>query len=462
MKTKAKTSLIATSLACVALSSALCMTGGAQSALAEQSDVISNESLVACEQALTFVKNDLESIVNGYNRVFDSDWAASEIEYTSTVYILDADAYGIYVDLDGDNGYFVMSTDYELFGIQTRGDLDYLRGIDNLYYHSDDGFMYIDGSGRYQQFRQALRQEYTQVESLYNTAIPHSAEDENGDSTIYEGQASAGDGKIDPDKIEQYVNERYSGYGLTARNINLSKKTEDSEAFEYTTQNDLSYYLKLYNNSEETGTENNCHLTAMYNLLRDWAKRKHINVPYSETYDMSNMIMGDVFYNEYGTGTRYSTDKNGSYKWETNTTSLQNIPQLYNTIRGYAISKGYGIETGYDVNKVPATMEYVMRTLYKNKTVINYTVKPSAVMSSIDSNRACFISIKNSSTYNDHGAAVVGYYQFSKTIKVDDYTTTTLHKYFYLIADGQETTLSVFDPNTSANPTTDFYYLSRC
>lgn len=462
MKTKAKTSLIATSLACVALSSALCMTGGMHSALAEQSDVESNENLVACQQVLTFVRNDLESIVNGYNRVFDSSWAASDIEYTSTVYILDKDKYGIYVDLDGDNGCFVISTDNELFGIQTCGDLDYLRGIDNLYYHSDDGFLYVDGSGHYQQFQQALRQEYKQVDSLYNTALPYSATDENGDSKVYQGQTEAGDGKIDPEKIADYVKERYSGYEMTAHNIDLTKTTEDTKAFENSTQNDLSYYLKLYNKSEKTGTENNCHLTAMYNLLRDWGSRGHINVPYSETYDMSNMIMGDVFYNQYGTGTRYGTDKNGSYKWETNTTSLQNIPQLYNTIRGYAISKGYGVETGYDVNKVPATMEYVMKTLYKNRVVINYAVKPSAVISTIDSNRACFVSIKNSSTYNDHGAAVVGYYQFSKTIKVDDYTTTTKHIYFYLIADGQETTLNVFDPNTSANPTLGFYYLSRC
>ncbi|MDE6201744.1 MAG: hypothetical protein K2M47_07740 [Clostridiales bacterium] len=448
MKTKARNSLIATSLACVALSSALCMTGGEHSASAEKYQAELNESLVACQQALKTVRKDLESIVNGYNNVYNSDWTASAIEYTSTVFLLDENEYGIYVDLDGDNGYFIMTPDNKLYGVHTSGDLDYLRGIKNLCYHSADGFLYVDGNGDYQKF--------PQTEILYNTDLPYSTTAATGSSTVYPGQQVAGDGKIDSNKINEYVSARYPGFTLKEMNNNISVD------FDYTTQVDTSYYVKLYSNGNKD-PENNCYLTAMYNLLKDWSKRGDIkNVPYTETYDMNELIKDDIFYDKYGTGTKTGSNNNGSYKWTKNEKLLPNVPKLYNNIRGYAIRNGYDVEAGYSLAKVPATIEYVMNTLYGNTMKIKEAPSLSYVTSSIKADQACYVSINNSSSYGNHGAAVVGYYKFKKETIINDYQTVTDYIYFYEIADGGYTTSKIFDPNVTAKSTTTFYYLSRC
>ena len=58
------------------------------------------------------------------------------------------------MDLDGDNGYMVISTDKKIYGLETCGDLDYLRGENKLYFSYIDGFMYKDGNGQYQKYKE--------------------------------------------------------------------------------------------------------------------------------------------------------------------------------------------------------------------------------------------------------------------------------------------------------------------
>ncbi len=220
MKTRVKRGVIAASLACVALSSALCLTTGSSSASAEEVPEPVN-NLVACEQVLRSVGDDLASIVAGYNKLYENaNWAASEIEYSSLVFLIEDNEYGIYLDFDADNGYAVVTTDKKIYGLEPRGDLEYLRDEREVYYSYIDGFMYVDENERLQKYE---KKEYPLAddiidspaiiendapigENVTNTSGDTRPSDSVGsDSVVYPGQSEAGDGNIDPSKINEYV-----------------------------------------------------------------------------------------------------------------------------------------------------------------------------------------------------------------------------------------------------------------
>ena len=80
MKIKSGKCVIAATLACVSLSSALCLTVGTHSALAEDA-VYDDYNLAVCERKLTTIGDEVQTIVSGYTEVYETDWAASGIEY---------------------------------------------------------------------------------------------------------------------------------------------------------------------------------------------------------------------------------------------------------------------------------------------------------------------------------------------------------------------------------------------
>ncbi|MBD5131586.1 MAG: hypothetical protein HDT28_03185 [Clostridiales bacterium] len=245
MKTKVRNGVIAAALAGVALSSALCLTTGNYSALADEVITEPENNLVPVEQALKTVGNDLESIVTGYNKVFGTEWAATGIEYSSPVYLIEDNEYGMYLDLDADNGYAVMTTNKKIYRVETNGDLEYLRNVDDIYFSYMDGFMYIDDNEQFRKYEQNKEDIFMdgivdspakKTDDHFNAALALTSS-----STIYPGQIRAGDdGEIDPRKIDAYVSARYPGFTFNKKDVGIVS------GFEYSIQDHTSYYIKLY------------------------------------------------------------------------------------------------------------------------------------------------------------------------------------------------------------------------
>ena len=462
MKSSAKKGIIAATLACVSLSSALCLTvGTAHSALAEDADC-DDHNLAVCEQRLTTIGSELEGLVAGYNEVYETDWAASEIEYSSPVFIVEDNEYGMYLDFDGNNGYVVMTTDKKIYGLETRGDLQWLRGDRAIYYSYMDGFLYIDGDGQYQKYELEVEVREDEIAKVNNAVLPMRSSE---DRTIYPGQRKWGDSKIDPFEVDRYVAARYPGYTLDSVH-----SMQDN--FQISLDFSNSYYKRIYNDGIHSNSDRNGTLNAMFNVMRDWGKRGYIEVPYDTTRDIRESIYDDVFYSTYSKGTKTGEDKiYGAYKWVVST-ALRQMPVLYSNIRGYAIVNGYTPEDGYEASKVPETMKYVANFLYDNSLKVGSTTLEGLVAADIDVKRCRFMSIKGSSAYGDCGAAVLGVHIYKKEDGVKNGFTIYDYKYFYEIADGDTTLMMddhriefcVFDPNTSAKPQLEFYFLNlpRC
>lgn len=472
MKTKVRKGAIAASLACVALSSALCLTTGQYTAAAEEAIAVPERNLAVCERTLTTIDKDVMSLVDAYNDVYENAaWAATEIEYSSPVFLIEDNKYGMYLDFDADNGYAVITTDKKIYGLETSGDLEYLRNGKEIYYSYIDGFMFVDNNKQLQKYEsennieddvydgaQARQVNNTGTDitiSYGDSSISINRAPTANDMTVYPGQTEAGDGEITPSKIDDYVSSRYPNFTLDTRdNYNASR-------FEYAHQFATSYYVQEYDTV--TYSEGNCSLNAMYNVMRDWGKRGLIKIPYSQTEDIRSSILNDRLYATYGKGTKTGKDSNGTYKWVANSDSrLSVMPTLYSNIRSYALNNGYTPVNGYNRSKVPATMEYVANFLYNNNLDVEHTTNVSTVTNSIWLNRVCYLSINGSSTYGNHGVAVVGYHKYSKETKINNSYSIMEYKYFYEIADGWNYSSRIFDPNTSAKPQLNFYYLARC
>ena len=107
-------------------------------------------------------------------------------------------------------------------------------------------------------------------------------------------------------------------------------------------------------------------------------------------------------------------------------------------------------------------MEYVANSLYANTIDVQRTDNTSTATSSIDDKKCCYMAIYGSSTYKNHGVAVIGYHVYVKEIKFSESFSIVVPIIFYEIADGWNDKPIIFDPNTSANPKYEFCYLARC
>lgn len=452
MNKKARNGLIITAVTGMALTSVLGVSGGLV-ALAEEN---TQNNLYECQQLLQTVHNDLSSIVSGYNRVYETDWQASEIEYSTTVYLLNVDEYGVYLDLDGNNGYIVMSTDHKIYGVETVGDLEYLRYESNIYYDSTDGFMY--------EYGETYRKYSDDIEVLRDEIIgsPAPLNNENQVATIssiaYPGQDEPGDGKINPAEIEEYVAARYPNYTFVGKNTDLQS------GYKCSTQRRVSYYIKDYGTTIGTTSEGNCSLNAMYNVMYNLSKIDYLPLPYTKTVDIRSSILTDCLYSVYGSGTCNGKDSRGSYRWEVsaNSYALSHMPQLYIDIRSYAVSQcGYTVN-GYSIKYIPQTFKYVAETLYDIDVWPQTSTAVSSTIRMIDHDRTLYMSVLGSETYGNHGVAIIGYYVYTNSTDITDVYSVSDNKYFYLIADGWDTVPKVFDPNVVDNIDINFFYLSRC
>ena len=101
-----------------------------------------------CKEVVQFLTKNLDQFVREYNKMYEDMGEELNIEYLENyipTFILDEQVDGVYVDFNDDNGYMVMSLDYEIFEIVTNGDLEYLKDEQYLFFSSLDGFVYFNG-----------------------------------------------------------------------------------------------------------------------------------------------------------------------------------------------------------------------------------------------------------------------------------------------------------------------------
>lgn len=422
-----------------------------------------------CDEVLSFIEGNFDVFVNEYNKTCETDekLKAEYIEYSAGIDLIESSSYGVYIDFNDDNGYAVISCDLEILDLNTVGDYTFLRSELNLHFSRYDGFVFKDSNGEYQRLIE------TEHHGL-NMSPYYSGETDYKNSSIYTGQTAEGDGEIESAKINDYISERYPDYTYETKYVSLA------DTFDFSRQVYTSYYIRRECDSEGNtindlySSEGNCSLNSMFNIIRSWSKNKKISsIDYSSTTDISLSITSDALYNEWGqynvcssSSTNSSTKSNGDeevdyYYWRPNYSSaLQDMPNLYSNIRSYAISEyGYTPETGYYASDVPDTLEYVSKANYNINIEVEYTSTVTTAISALENGEAVYLSLNNSSTYGNHGVALIGYQEYSYTTGWWIFSQTK-YAYFYQIADGWNDSAMYFDPNTDASPSISFCVLN--
>lgn len=393
-----------------------------------------------CEQVTAVINDNINTFVEAYNATVEDNrfLYATSVEFHDIIYLVEDQCYGTYIDFDGDNGYVVSTGNYEIYDMQVSGDLDYLRATDkDIYFSRVDGFLYTDSDGRLLRFKDSSAQngdDKTQLTELYAPV--------KSDSTVYPGQYKAGDGRIDPAKIDEYVAARYPEYNykISVQKLSSSFKCEEQDSF--------GYYVKTVfsGGSISHYGEGNCALTAGYSILNSWRSNGYVRYLSDYTVDLTTSIKNDILYPTYGTG-EIIEEGSLEYNWSTNDRYLDKIPQLYTELRDYAVKTfGYTPESGLSHINTLSTMRHVC-IMHNNSISINYTSSLTSVLNYLEERKACLLTFENSSTYGDHAVALLGYRMYERE------TGWWIFKkykqiYLYEIADGWINKPKFFDPNT--------------
>lgn len=416
------------------------------------------ETAIDVAETEEFLEKNFSRFVDEYNKSYgDRPLDASSAEYTKEVFILDDGLYGLYVDFDGDCGYMVIASGNIICELQTEGDLPGLREEDTLLYSRADSFVSFDSDGILQKMFPC-----DEDAADMSPAVRAAESTSSGSSSVAE------DGKIQSDEIDEYVSENYPDYAYEAGNEALETD------FDCSLMEETSYYLRYSCSSTGsfTGTsytEGNCSLNAMYNVMRSWAKESLISgISYDDTLNIWMNIESDPLYRKYGDGDLECDDEGNYYIWQTNAHKFPNtsvyylsvMPELYANIRAYAIENhDYTPVSGYSVSNVPKTMESVAEDSYGVTIDVKKTSSVSKAIAATDGGQASYLSISGSSTYGNHGVAMIGYREYTCTTELWVFTLVD-SIYFYQIADGWHSDARYFDPNTDAEPTLKFCILN--
>ena len=410
-------------------------------------------SLENSEECVDFIEENFSQVISEYNIAHQAEGIICEatfIEGQSKIYMTDLDKYGIYLDFNDNNGYLLVTEDYNLYEFESVGDLSYLKNIELAYYNSFDGFMYLDSeTGLLEKY------EYVDNTSEYYKSCDTTELSSDEELIGAAGQDGSGDGHIYD--IDAYVAAVYPDYVYESRYMITD--------YQWIYQWNTSVYRQA--TSSGYSSEGNCVINATYSMLNDWFRRGKFQWMPSGTTNYSSLVTSDRQYSTYGTSTYDG--------WTTNTTArLSNMPTLYLELRDYAIDYGYLPENGMQ-------SKYIVDMVGKVASSRGYTfnmIKTSSfdenVKYQLDTNCACVISVQGSSTYGNHAMGLYGYVKYTYTSGWWIFKTTK-DKYFYVVDDGHSykqgnsnytynfvgvnTPVCYFDPNTDAEPSLTFFYL---
>ncbi len=97
-----------------------------------------------------YVKSNFGLFADKYNELCDGpSLNASYVEFEREVYDITEGYYAYYLDFDGENGHALFGGDYSLLSFSVDGDLDYLRGNEEIVFSETEGFLFATEDGGY-------------------------------------------------------------------------------------------------------------------------------------------------------------------------------------------------------------------------------------------------------------------------------------------------------------------------
>lgn len=410
-------------------------------------------SLQKSEKCVEFIEQNFSQVINEYNIAHQNEGIICEatfIEGETPIYMTELNKYGIYLDFDDNNGYLLISEDYNLYEFEAIGELSYLKNIDIAYYNSFDGFMYLDS-------KTGLLEKYEYVDNTSDYYKSSDIAEFSSEEALFgaAGQEGSGDGHIYD--IDSYVAAVYPKYVYQSRYMITD--------YQWIYQMNTSVYRRI--TSTGTESEGNCVLNATYSMMNDWFRRGKFQWMPSGITNYTSLVTSDRQYSTYGTSIYDG--------WTTNTTTrLSNMPTLYLELRNYAIDYGYLPENGMQSKYIVDMVGRVASNRGYTFNIIKTSSFDANVKYQLDTNSACVISVQGSSTYGNHAMGLYGYVKYTYTSGWWIFKTTK-DKYFYVVDDGHSykqgnsnytynfagvnTPVCYFDPNTSAEPSLTFFYL---
>ncbi|MCM1130156.1 MAG: hypothetical protein NC087_07075 [Anaeroplasma bactoclasticum] len=391
-----------------------------------------------CNRIVNFITDHLREFKEEYNRLNEEALEAVGVEGYSLAYIIDAESYGVYIDFNDDKGYLVSSFTFDLYALETKGDIEYLKNVDFTYYSVIDGFLYHNGTS-YQKYTKEARQS--------DIVYGYKGQNDSGEADIYD--------------ITAYMEDRYPSYTLVNKYDDIVYKGKYAPTQMYR----VSYYIKRIStdggyNYNYMETESNCALTADFNVMTSWQQMGYYDkFPMKNVFkDIREEIKSDRNYEKYGTGVGgVGID---SY-WTTNDEYiLENMCELYYFCDYYATEANhYTPESGLTTAQarevmIFCTSQYMGGTKYPYKST-NF----SDVMTSLQEGKAVFMGVSGSKTFGgDHAVALLGYRQYSYKTGVWIFSQTKT-AYFFMIDDGQTGSITYFDPNCNSKLSYEFVYI---
>ena len=366
------------------------------SAVAETEDYSSSE----CASTAEYILSNLDSFASEYNRSIDTKggdaekitFKATSCEFEAPVYIAEYDNYGIYLDFDGDNGYMIVTGENEAIAFEAKGDLEYLRDMENFHYSIYDGFLVDDGNGEFVPYISILNPQISDIS--YDGSVPV-----DYNASVKGTPAAGNDGGFER-AIDAVTVNHGSGW--------QSYQSKSLKNFEYWKQDDMSIYNHYENNHYIY--EGNCALSSIFADLNYLATSgKYPGLPRS-TSKVTHKAENDKFYYKYANNPKYDIK------------TQKRIPTLYYYIRKYAIDN-LGYETGHEnaikFGNLPGIVAAIGKKYTKGLTV-NQTIFGSyqTIMNEIHAGYPVLFGVSNSSTYGTHEMVITGYHIFKKEITI--------------------------------------------
>ena len=379
----------------------------------DRTDLLSEAQEEACAETVTFIGNNLEMMKEQYELEFDSTFSATGIEDWFPVYVLGEEDFAAYIDFNGNNGYMVVSPDFELFALEAEGDLDYLKGKDFAYYSKTGGFVFFDEAG--------------------NALVPYEEEEveeteEEVSAAPYDGQVSGEDGEdgfiYD---LDAYVKDRYPNYTDPMDDETNTDITYYSiPNYEHVAQFDTSIYTHMYVDEEgffHTDFEGNCGISALYSVFNSWKNQGFApTFPSSSEvvkYDAATMEPNHTYTLSQGWKVNSGAPYSAFAKRINGYRVIDNVPELYVTIRQNMYDGRADYEpsaAGLNFYELTSIMYATMTDYRIPANITNFGDDFDVMKLFFNSHGAAQILwIENSSSYHNHTVACIGFKEYTYT-----------------------------------------------
>lgn len=386
-----------------------------------------------CEETIAFIRKNINEFVRKYNEVDDIDEKlnASYVEYSTLLWLVEDDNYGAYIDFNENNGYLVMTGNNTIYALEVSGDYPEYRNENQLYFSQIDGFIFRDENG-----------------------VPHKFGNGMSNALLSASPSSSADGNMTLDDLNIHIQRYYSSYSLDGVVEPLTK------SFEYSHQKNTTYYASFEADANGNivlntrNAEGNCSLNSCFALLRDWNKRGYVSGLPTGTIDKRGDIKNERLYSTYGVGTVWQQVEDDPlfhfkagkyYAWKTNDQALIAMPILYDELRTYAVERlRYTPMSGLVNEQIKEIMSHILSNYGNSVSLIETNVVSSAAIRT--QYRACYLSVNNSYTYQNHAMVLLGYRKYSCETGWWIFKSRK-YAYFLQVADGWSASQSVyFDP----------------